>query len=164
MSVIIQGSELRAIALGTRVSKGPVTNPQTASTALFTVTGGKVAITSLVGIVTTVQGATANSFNITYTPSGGSAADLSAATVCTSDAAGTYYTITGVAADLVSAQKVGGTEVPQVTYAPTPTFLTGSIVVGAGALNLKASGSNTGATSWVLTYVPIDDGASVVAA
>jgi len=164
MSTIIQGSDLRAIALGTRVEKGPVTNPQTASTALFTVTGGKVAITSLVGIVTTVQGATANSFNITYTPSGGSAADLAAATVCTSDAVGTYYTITGVAADLVSAQKVGGTEVPQVTYAPTPTFLTGPLVVGAGALNLKASGNNTGATTWVLTYVPIDNGAAIVAA
>jgi hypothetical protein len=164
MSVIIQGSQLRQIDLGIRVEKGPVTNPQTASTALFTVTGGKVAITSLVGIVTTVQGATANSFNLTYTPSGGSAADISAATVCTSDAAGTYYTITGVAADLVSAQKVGGTEVPTVTYAPTPTFLTGALVVGAGALNLKASGSNTGATTWVLTYVPIDDGAAIAAA
>jgi hypothetical protein len=165
VSTIIQGNELRAIALGTRVSKGPVTNPQTASTALFTVTGGKVCITSLVGIVTTVQGATANSFNITYTPSGGSAADLSAATVCTSDAAGTYYTITGVAADLLSAQKVGGTEVPQVTYAPTPRFLIGDgLTVGAGAMNLKASGNNTGATTWVLTYIPIDDGAAVVAA
>ena len=163
MSVIIQGDEIRAIALGTRVEK-TLSNPQTASSAIFNVTGGKVAITSLVGTVSTVQGATANSFNLTYTPSGGSAADISAATVCTSDAAGTYYTITGVAADLLSAQKVGGTEVPQVTYAPTPTFLTGSLVVGAGALNLKASGSNTGATNWVITYVAIDDGAAVAAA
>jgi len=164
MTAIIQGDQIRSIALGVRVEKGPVTNPQTASTALFTVAGGKVAITSLTGIVTTVQGATANSFNITYTPSGGSAADLAAATVCTSDAAGTYYTITGVAVDLLSAQKVGGTEVPQVTFAPTPAFVTGPLVVGAGALNLKASGNNTGATSWVLTYVALDNGASVVAA
>lgn len=163
MSVIIQGSQLRQIDLGVRVEK-VVTNPQTASTNIFTVTGGKVAITSLVGTVSTVQGATANSFNLTYTPSGGAAADISAATVCTSDAAGTYYTITGVAADLLSAQKVGGTEVPQVTYAPTPTFLTGSLVVGSGAMQLKASGSNTGATTWVVTYVPIDDGAALVAA
>ncbi len=164
MSVIINSNELRNINLGRAVVKGPVTNPQTASTALFTVTGGKVLITSLTGIVTTVQGATANSFNITYTPSGGSAADLAAATVCTSDAVGTLYTITGVAADIVSAQKVGGTEVPQVTFAPTPTFLTGPIGVDAGALNLKASGSNTGATTWTLTYIPLDDGASVAAA
>lgn len=163
MSVIIQGYQLRQIDLGTRVEK-TVSNPQTASSNIFTVTGGKVAITSLVGTVSTVQGATANSFNLTYTPSGGSAADISAATVCTSDAVGTYYTITGVAADLLSAQKVGGTEVPQVTYAPTPTFLTGSLVVGSGTMQLKASGSNTGATNWVVTYVPIDDGATLVAA
>lgn len=163
MSVIIQGSQLRQIDLGVRVEK-TLTNPQTASTNIFTVTGGKVAITSLVGTVSTVQGATANSFNLTYTPSGGSAADISAATVCTSDAAGTYYTITGVAVDLLSAQKVGGTEVPQVTYAPTPTFLTGSLVVGSGSMQLKASGNNTGATNWVVTYVPIDDGAALVAA
>lgn len=164
MSVIIQGSQLRQITLGVKVEKGPVTNPQTASTNIFTVTGGKVAITSLVGEVTTVQGATVNSLNLTYTPSGGVAADLAAATVCTSDAVGTYYTITGVAADLMSAQKVGGTEVPSVTYAPTPTFLTGPLTVGAGSMQLKASANNTGATKWTLTYIPLEDGASVVAA
>lgn len=164
MSVIIQGSQLRQIDLGIRVEKANLTNPQTASSNLFIVTGGKVMITSLVGVVTTVQGATANSFNLTYTPSGGVAADISAATVCTSDAVGTYYTITGVAADLLSAQKVGGTEVPTVTWAPTPTFLTGSIVVGAGSMQLKASANNTGATTWVVTYIPLDDGAALVAA
>lgn len=164
MSTIIQGNDLRQIALGTRVEKTSFTLPQTASTAIFTVTGGKVLITSLVGIVTTVLGATATSLNITYTPSGGANADLSAATVCTSDAVGTYYTITGVAADLLSAQKVGGTEVPSVTYAPTPNFMTGGLTVGAGQMFLKSSANNTGATAWVLTYVPLDNGAAVVAA
>lgn len=162
MSVIINGSEVRAIALGIRVKTASVTNPQTASTNIFTVTGGKVLITSLVGEVTTVQGATANSFNLTYTKSGGSAADISAATVCTSDALGTLYTITGVAADILSAQKVGGTEVPNVTFAKANVDGAG-IIVPAGTMQLKASGSNTGATTWTLTYVPIDDGAAVAA-
>jgi len=162
MSVIINGSEIRSIALGIRVQTAAVTNPQTASTIIFTVTGGKVLITGIIGEVTTVQGATANSFNLTYTKSGGSAADLCAATVCTSDAVGTLYTITGVAADLLSAQKVGGTEVPTVTYANTWAGGKG-IIVDAGTLQLKASGNNTGATTWTLTYVPIDDGAAVAA-
>lgn len=164
MSTIIQGNELRQIGLGIRVEKTAFTLPQTASTNIFTVTGGRVMITSLVGIVTTVLGATATNLNLTYTPSGGAAADISAATVCTSDAVGTYYTITGVAADLLSAQKVGGTEVPTVTWAPTPTFLTGSLVFGAGSMQLKSSANNTGATAWVITYVPLDNGAAVVAA
>lgn len=164
MSTIIQGSDLRAIALGARVTKAAFTLPQTASTAMFTVTGGKVAITSLVGTVTTALGATATNLNVTYTPTSGANGDLAAATVCTSDIVGTLYTITGVAADLMSAQKVGGTEVPSHVYAPTPTFLTGSLVVTPGQLFLKSSANNTGATSWVLTYVAIDDGAAVVAA
>lgn len=161
MSTVINGDQLRALVLGMRVQTAAVTNPQTASTDIFTVTGGLVLITSLVGVVTTVQGGTANSFNLTYTNSGGSAADIAAATVCTSDAAGTIYTITGVAADLLSAQKIGGTEVPTVTYGTQ--MVNGGIIVPAGTMQLKASGNNTGATQWTLTYVPIDLGASVAA-
>ncbi|MGD2042041.1 MAG: hypothetical protein PVJ28_00205 [Acidimicrobiia bacterium] len=164
MSVWNDGSQLRAASLGGLVTKGPVTNPQTASSALFTVTGGLVLITSLVGEVTTVQGATANSFNLQFTKSGGSAADISAATVCTSDAVGTLYTITGVAADLLSVQQVGGSEVPNVTFGVSGIGAGKGIIVPAGSLTLKASGNNTGATTWRLTYIPIDDGAAVVAA
>lgn len=151
------------MVLGAKAVKGPVTNPQTASTSLFTVAGGLVLVTGLVGIVTTVQGATANSFNITHTPTGGSAADLCAATVCTSDAVGTIYSITGVAADLLSAQKVTGTEVPSVTFANSMAGAKG-IFLPSGAVSLKASGNNTGATTWTLFYVPVDTNATVVAA
>lgn len=163
MSTIIQGSQMRALLLGVRVEKAAFTIPQTASTNIFTVTGGRVLVTSIVGEVTTVLGATATSLNLTYTKSGGSAADISAATVCTSDAVGTLYTITGVAADLMSAQKVGGTEVPSVTYALNRVG-GGQLVLPAGSMQLKSSANNTGATKWALTYIPLDDGASVAAA
>jgi len=56
---------------------------------------------------------------------------------------------------------VAGSEVPNVTYVQN---LWRPIVVRAGALNLKASGSDTGEIKWVMTYLPIDAGASVVAA
>jgi hypothetical protein len=163
VSTWVDSADVRQVTLGQRVVKGPLTNPQTGSSALFTVSGGLVLVTSLVGIVTTVQGATANSFNLQHTPSGGSAADISAATVCTSDAVGTIYTITGVAADLLSAQKVTGTEVPTVTFGLNQVGCKG-IYLPAGSLTLKASGNNTGATKWTLTYVAIDDGAAVAAA
>jgi hypothetical protein len=159
MSTIIAANDVRAIALGIRVQTAAVTNPQTASTAIFTV-AGRVLVTSLFGEVTTVQGATANSFNITYDPTVGAVGDLCAATVCTSDAAGTLYGVTGIAADLLSAQTVAGTEVP------THVFALGgkSILLSPGSMLLKASGSNTGATQWTITYVPYDNGASIVAA
>lgn len=160
MSTIIAGNDVRAIALGIRVQTAAVTNPQTASTAIFTVATGRVLVTALFGEVTTVQGATANSFNLTYDPTVGAVGDLCAATVCTSDAAGTLYGVTGVAADLLSAQTVAGTEVP------THVFALGGrpILLSPGQMFLKASGSNTGATQWTLTYVPLDNGATVVAA
>lgn len=169
MSVLIQGSQLRSLLLGVRVAKS-LSAPQTTSAALFNVTGGKVAITSVIGEVTTVIGGTTVNYNLTYTPSGGSAADLCAATACTSDAVGTLYSlVSGVATDLLSVQSVsaiGGTpvaasEAPNVTYAP---LLRMPFVVRAGALNWKTSASTTGVVAWTLTYIPVDDGASVAAA
>ena len=163
MSVWNDGASLRQVVLGATAVKGPLTNPQAASSDIFAVTGGLVLVTAIVGIVTTVQGATANSFNLTYTKASGSAVDLCAATVCTSDAAGSLYSITGVAADLLSAQKVTGTAIPTVTFANVFAGAKG-IVLPIGTMQLKASGSNTGATKWYCTYIPLDDGAVLAAA
>ena len=170
MSTLIQASQIRALSLGVKVSRSAATIPQSTSTAIFTVSGGRIFITSVVGEVTTVIGGTTVNFNLTYTPSGGSAADLCAATACTSDAVGTLYSLTsGVATDLLSIQSVssiGGTpvaasEVPNVTFAHG---LWRPIVVRAGALNFKTSASTTGAVKWDLTYIPLDDAATVAAA
>jgi hypothetical protein len=165
MTTLLDGESIRQVILGQKVVKGPLTNPQTASSALFTVAGGLVLVTGLVGIVTTVQGSTANSFNLQHTPTGGSAADLCAATVCTSDAVGTIYTMTGVAVDELSVQTAHATaEAPSVTFGLMNNRAGKGIVLPAGSMTLKASGNNTGATSWTLFYVPLDTGASVAAA
>lgn len=170
MSVLIQGDQMRALLMGVRVSRATATIPQSTSETIFTVSGGRVAITSVVGEVTTVIGSTSVNFNLTYTPSGGSAADLVAATSCTSDAVGTLYSLTsGVATDLLSIQSVsaiGGTpvaasEVPNVTYAH---LLWRPIIVRAGDMKFKTSASTTGAVKWDITYIPFDNGASVAAA
>lgn len=162
MSVLIQGDQIRALLLGVRVQKATVSAPQSTSAAIFNVTGGKVAITSIVGEVTTVIGGTTVSYNVTYTKSGGSAVDLCAATVCTSDAVGTLYSVsTGVATDLLSAQTITGTEAPNVTFAQ---LLRQPIIVDAGSVNWKTSASTTGAVTWNLTYIPYDNGAAVAAA
>lgn len=162
MSTLVSGSDLRQINLGRKVSKAAFTLPASTSTAIFTVSGGRVLITSLVGEVTTVLGATATNLNVTLDPTGANAvADLAAATTVTSDAVGTLYTVTGAPLDLLSAAAVGNTQIPNYVAG----VITGAgFIVPAGSILLKTSATNTGATKWDLTYIPYDDGASVEAA
>lgn len=161
MSVIIQSDQLRTLLLGNKIDRATATLPQTATGSIFTVAGGRIVLTSLVGEVTTALGATATSLNIVHTPTVGTVGDLCAATVCTSDTVGTLYSLTGVPADLMSAEKIGGTVVP-VDY-NTGLPLRG-LILPVGAIGLKASASDTGSVKWSITYVPYDNGASVVAA
>jgi hypothetical protein len=150
-----------ALALGFRVEKATATLPQSATGDLFNVTGGRILLTSIIGEVTVAIG-TAINLNVVFTKSGGSEVALSAATACDSDGVGTLYGITGIAADVMSAQQVGGTEVPNVT------FLNGiqanGIVLPVGDIQLKASASKAGEIKWQIHYIPLDDGATVAAA
>lgn len=173
MSTLIQGDQIRSLLLGVRVAKSATTLVQNTGTNLFTVSGGMVAITSVIGRVTTAVANTASlTAKLQYTPSGGAAADLCAATGITNDAVGSFYSLTsGVATDLLSVQSVsaiGGTpvaasEVPNVTFAH---ILWRPIVVPAGALSVLVSNHSpgTGAVKWDLTYIPYDNGSAVAAA
>lgn len=172
MSTLISGDQIRALMFGIRVKKTAALVQNTA-VSLFTVTSGKVAITAIIGEVTDDIPNTASlTMKLQYTPSGGSAADLCAATGITADAVGTLYSVTsGVAADLLSVQSVssiGGTpvaasEVPNVTFAQV---LWRPIIVRAGSLKALSSNHDPGtnAIEWTLTYMPLDDGVIVAAA
>lgn len=173
MSTIIQGDQIRALLMGVLVNRDSDTLPQTTSETIFSVTGGRVVLTSLVGEVTTALGSTATNLNLTHTPSGGSAADLCAATTVTSDAAGTLYSlVSGLATDKLSIQSVStlkeddaaavlATEAPGVTFAQ---LLRQPIIIPAGDIKAKTSGSDTGEVKWSLTYIPYDNGSAVAAA
>lgn len=160
------GAAAEALLLGIHVVKSAALLVQNDSVNLFTVAGGRVLVTALLGEVTTVIGANAITVKYQHTKSGGSAADLSAATTITSDAVGTLYGITGVAADLISAQTVTGTEVPNVTFLSLFPSATRGIILPAGTLSILASNADPdgGALKHDLWYIPLDDGASVVAA
>ena len=164
MSVWRSPSSVAEVILGTRVDRAAATIPDTTTADLFTVTGGRVLIRALYGEVTTVMSATVTSINLQYKKTGGSDVDISAATVVTSDAVGTLYTITGVAADLLSAQTVAGTEVPTVTFASVFAGAAAGIIVPAGAVRLQSTATQTGAAKWSLWYIALDDGAAVAAA
>lgn len=159
MSVIIQGTQLREITLGRKVNKASEVLPATGLQTLFTVSGGRILVTSLIGEVTVVFDGTANSLNVVHDPDVGAVGDLNAATVCTSDIAGTLYTVTGVQAALMGTQKEGGTEVPTHVVAVGPFT---PFILPAGVTKLQTTATDTtGSTKWSMTYVPYDDGASV---
>jgi hypothetical protein len=161
MTVMINGSELRTINLGVKVEKASAVLPATGLQTLFTVSGGRVLVTSLFGEVTVVFDGTTNSLNVVHDPDGaGAVGDISGATVCTSDAAGTLYTVHGIQAALLGTQKEGGTEVPTHVVAKAPVG--GGFILPAGVTKLQTTGTDTtGSTKWTMTYIPLDDGASV---
>lgn len=151
MSTIIAGPQVRALALGNRVSKATGTLAAT-TVALFNITGGKVAITSIVGEVTTAI-TVANSYKLQANPTTGTTADIVAATdIGTTDTpAGNLLGFTGVKTDSI----ISGPGRCQT--------LTSPMVLNTGAIEHVSAGTD-GAITWVLTYVPLDDGAAVVAA
>ncbi len=156
MSNFVEGNELRQLLLGIPVQKS--SGATTAgSTALFTVSG-VVLVKAIVGVVTVAFDGTVTSLNLTTDPTIGSAVDICAATVVTSDVVGTIYSYLGGAPAglLVSS----GTTAPGEAYAPKPldTFFQ------PGQIFHKGTAADAGTVLWRLFYVPVSDGAGVVAA
>lgn len=157
MSVLIQGYQLRELAFGTRVTKAAGSLPQTTTATLFTVTGGNVIVTSLIGEVTTLIQSSDPVVTIGCgTPTIGGTLDvdgIATSTTLASAEVGTLVTVqpsSGLAGALVVGSLAGA-----AIYLPTP------FVVSAGTITWSTGASKTGAMKWYLTYVPLDDGASV---
>lgn len=160
MTVIISGDQVRANLLGIAVNKASAVLPQTGLQTLFTVSGGRVLCTLLIGEVTVVFDGTVNSLNVVADPTVGAVGDISGATVCTSDIVGTLYTVHGIQAALLGTQKEGGTEIPTHVTAKSPVG--GGFVIPAGVVQLQSTAADTtGSTKWTMCYIPIDNGASV---
>ena len=151
MSVLIQGSQLRDILFGRRVEKSTGTLAAT-TVGLFTVAGGKVLVTSIVGEVTTAI-TVANSYKLQHNPTTGTTKDLCAATdIGTTDTpAGNLLGFQGLTGDSIL---TGPGAVPTLKQ---------PIVLTAGSIESVSAGTD-GVILWVVTYVPLDDGATLVAA
>jgi hypothetical protein len=150
MSVLIQANQLRLINLGQRASKS--TGTLAASTvALFTVAGGRVAITAIYGVVGTAI-TVANSYKLQHNPTTGTTVDLCAATdIGTTDTpAGDLLGFTGAAS--ASLTRGGAVE-----------SLRAPIALAVGQVE-SVSGGTDGEITWVVNWVPLDDGATLVAA
>lgn len=153
MSVLNPGGSLRSALLGLAVERATAALPQTTQSALFTVTGGRILLTSIVGEVTTVIQTQANNTKIVSNPTTGTDVDLCAVLDISADQVGCLYGITGTFATAMVGANAGATVIP-----------VNAIVVPVGTIDLSCAASNTGSVKWKITYVPLDDGASVAAA
>lgn len=154
MSVLADLSAYRKAILGAKVDRATAVLPATTQAAIFTVAGGRVLVTSLTGEVTTVMGATATTLKVTANPTTGTDVDLCTATAVTSKEAGSLISLPAISGGaLTVANGGGGNQLPNSPY-----------VVPIGTIDLVTSATDTGSVKWSITYIPLDDGATITAA
>jgi hypothetical protein len=150
MTTIRSGADVRSVILGTRVQKATGTLT-VATLPLFTIAGGLVAVTSLVGRVTTAI-TVAGTSKLQHNPTLGTTRDLSLAVDL-----GTTDTVVG---EILVVDGTAGTALTIGAFAPTKWPL----IMDTGQIEQVTATGADGAILWSLTYVSIDNGASVVAA
>jgi hypothetical protein len=153
MAVLNSGSAYRNTKLGLKVDRATATLPQTAAAAIFNVAGGRVAITQIVGEVTTAIQNQANNTKLTATPTTGTAVDMCAVLTTANKEVGTLFGITGLNSDAMLGINAGA--LPAQTR---------DLIVNIGTIDLNCAASNTGSVKWSIFYYPIDDGAEITAA
>lgn len=160
MSVLADLSAYRQLVFGKLVSRATAALPQTTASAIFTVAGGRVLVTGLVGKVTTVIQNQANNTKLIANPTTGSDVDLCAVVDVANLEAGGLLSLTP---DL-DATPFSVALDKQLAGAIPYGFAARALCVAAGTIDLSCAASNTGSVQWDLTYVPLDDGATVTAA
>lgn len=156
MSVLNPNKAFAQGILGVQVDRATAALPASAASAIFTIAGGRVAITSIVGEVTTVIQTQADNTKLTFDPTAaGATQDLCAVLDITADAVGTMYSITGTPATALG---------DSLNFVSSNKMLAQPLILKPGSILLDCAATNTGSVKWTLTYVPYDDGATVVAA
>lgn len=120
---------------------------------LFTIVGGRVLMTLLLGQVTTVMEAGANASKAQANPTTGTTTDLCATADMDAAEAGTLITISGTAATAMQLGKSGsvrGQDAP--------------VVLAPGTIDWVAGAVKTGSVKFSIWYLPLDEGAYVAAA
>jgi hypothetical protein len=153
MSVYNQAAAYRRAVLG----DGPVSKATGAisgnpTTPLFTVAGGEVLITSLYGKVTTALSTDSGTYAIQQNPTTGDTQTLVTATDL-----GTSDTAVGSVVGLTH----GTTAAPAFLRGGTAEL---NAVVTTGQVEFVGAASANGALTFYVTWVPLTDGATLVAA
>ncbi|MFJ5984314.1 hypothetical protein [Lentzea sp. NPDC092896] len=155
-----QGSAFRKNLFGLKVDRATAALPQTTASPIFTVAGGRVLITGLIGEVTTAIQNQANNTKLIANPTTGSDVDLCAVVDVANLEVGGKLSLTP---DL-DATPFSVALDKQLAGAIPMGFAAKAICVAAGSIDLSCAASNTGSVKWSVFYVPLDDGATVTAA
>lgn len=147
-------ADVARLGVGLIVEKAATVLPATTTTAYFTITGS-VRITALYGVCTTVCTSTATNLSVVHVPLSPGTVNLTLASTLAiaSFAVGTLVGVEGDGTALVGVTGVAG----YLGMTQYPDLLSGSI-------SLTTSATNTGAFRWVLRYVPLESGSTIVAA
>lgn len=143
--------------MGTLLSR-PAANMPPAATPLklFTVAGGRVLLTMIIGEVTTVIQTQANATKLTFDPdAAGATQDLCAGLDITADAVGTIYTISGLATDAMR---------DNLNYGRGGLLTSPLILKPGGIFLVCAATTTTGQTKWDAWYQQLDPGAFMLVA
>lgn len=140
--------------IGTLV-KRPTQALPAATANLFTIVGGRIMLTLILGEVTTIIQAQANAAKLTFDPdAAGATQDLCATLDINADAVGSIYRITGN---------------PTVAMLDNLNFGQGGLVAAPlilkpGKIILNCAANSTGAIQWDAWYISLDTGAYMIAA
>jgi len=138
------------LRLGKKVEKDSTAIALASTKPMFTVTGGRIAITALHGeVATTNIQAQANDLTIGVDPTVGAAGALGTLIETNGAVIGTTFSITGNPADAI----IKNTGVAVTCKRPC--------IVPAGAIQYTTAADNTGEMKWTIWYWPVDRGAYV---
>lgn len=154
---------------GALVTGSPKTLPASGSGDIFLVTGGRVIVTSLTGVVTTVIQTQACTISVGNKPTGGSSA---VATLCAASASvsalpvGASLAVPQAKATALILSAADGTLLWNTSSGAQGVAVAngGLAIVPAGSIQITTSATNTGAIQWSVTYIPYDAGAAITAA
>lgn len=124
---------------------------------LFTITGGPILVTRIIGIVTTVLGGAANGTLQATTTEPAATVALSTTVAIDNDAAGTSYRFAG-ATGVLTPDTNGAKIIDPVTVEDC------QFLVPIGNINFLGSAARTGNIKWYMAYIPLSPLSVVTAA
>lgn len=139
--------------LGKRVSRTTADVISNSAVPIYTVSG-KVLVTLLNGEVTTIIGAGATNAKFQFNPTTGTTNDMCANLDIDADEAGALYSITGTAGDAMLRSESGAIR----------NMSSNGMILNEGQIEFVTNADRTGSIKFELFYIPLTDGATVVAA
>jgi hypothetical protein len=139
-----------AVSMGLHCVKASATLPATTDQTLFTISGGNVFVTLLIGEVSTVFQNSDPVLTVVADPTTGTNVTLASTVDTTSLEAGGWLLVEG-----------DGTAIVIGDAGMIPVTGQYNFVVGIGAIILHSAATKTGATKWDLFWHPLDEGAAV---